>query len=190
MYSPISHQRVVDDISQDVPPLSPFFEKIIDKKVNRVALNIFERFVDFLCSCFYRSYNQRLAYHLRKIDADKNVDIDLDEEPSPIKGVTQKVHHFMDGGAPLNVDIDLDEVPSPIKGVTQKVHHFADGAPLYDRTSNQRVAIHCVKFFDCLTQQTRFGPDFIFIDDKPVYFDNDLKLIRAFGKKYNTREIV
>lgn len=33
--------------------LSPFFEKIIDKKINKVALNLFERLIDFLCSYCY-----------------------------------------------------------------------------------------------------------------------------------------
>lgn len=31
----------------EVPPLHPFFEKIIDKKVDQVALNIFESIADF-----------------------------------------------------------------------------------------------------------------------------------------------
>jgi hypothetical protein len=34
-------------------PLNSFFENIIEKKVNKQALSIFERFVDFLCSYIY-----------------------------------------------------------------------------------------------------------------------------------------
>lgn len=45
--------------SVKAPHLSDFLEKIMNKKVQGVALTIFESIVDFFCTYFHGNYNQR-----------------------------------------------------------------------------------------------------------------------------------
>lgn len=82
--------------SDEAPLLRPFFEKIIDKKVNGVALTIFERIVHSLCSYFYSPYKARLDYRtLKSLDIDENLSHPV---PQPVVQATaQKVHQFADG---------------------------------------------------------------------------------------------
>lgn len=64
--------------------LSPFFENIIDKKVNQVALNVFEWLMDKLCMFFYTAYREHSSFRLA-------------QAVPHMGGIAQKVHHFIDG---------------------------------------------------------------------------------------------
>ncbi|WP_068467626.1 hypothetical protein [Candidatus Protochlamydia phocaeensis] len=75
-----------------VEPLRPFFERLIDKKINHMALNAFEKIVDFLCRYLYAAYNRRLEYKLAILNLANNLD-----QTHPALFVAEKVHHFMDG---------------------------------------------------------------------------------------------
>lgn len=160
--SPIPVHRVA---LQETAPLNAFFEKIIDKKINKVALNIFERLIDVLCSCFYTSYKQRLA--------DRLSELDVADEDSPPQAVAQKVLHFM------------------------------DGAPLYDRTTTQRVDIQ-QNLITALAERGEIefplpryqhtilkmdSMDNIVIDGKPVWFNN-LNHMLLFGANFGTQEVI
>jgi hypothetical protein len=79
-------------------PLNSFFESIIEKKVNKQALNILETLVDVLCSYIYSPYNNRLNYKIGQLDVDE--ELDPVDPAKPMATSAQKVHYFMDG-APL-----------------------------------------------------------------------------------------
>jgi hypothetical protein len=141
-------------------PLRPFFEKIIDKKVNQVALSIFETIVDFLCTYLYPSYHNRLIYRLEEVDNEQEEEIDSDEDESQVQATAQKVHHFK------------------------------DGAPLYDRTATQRVAIKSPEMFDLIKGKKFSGEEEIWVDGKPVYFTTDPKVKLLFGTDFGTQEVI
>lgn len=155
--NPVQSKSFIE--SDEVPPLSPFFEKIIDKKVDQVALGIFESIVDFFCTYLYAAYYKRFEFRM----SDLNFDIKDDEAD------------------------DLEQ--SQAKTVAEKVLHFIDGAPLYDRTHSQRVEIEQPKLFDIFSQRHVLGPDQILIDGKPVYFTPDPKKLLLFGKNFGTEEV-
>jgi hypothetical protein len=95
--NPIHSKSFVVD-SDEAPPLRPFLEKIIDKKVDHVALGIFESIIDFFCTYFYADYHKRFEYRMSDLNfEEENAD---DTEPSQAKAIAEKVLHFMDG-APL-----------------------------------------------------------------------------------------
>lgn len=151
---------------QEETSLSPFFEKIIDKKVNQVALNVFEYVVDFACHYLYSAYRERL-YSLLKEVAD------------------------FDGEYKVKDSEDTDALKAPkAKAIAQKVHHFADGTSLYDRTFAQRVAIdHSqLSLFDPASFN-KVNIDQIIIDGKPVYFSTDPQAVILFGKNHETKEV-
>lgn len=144
----------------DIPPLSPFLEKIINKKVDHIALSIFESIVDFFCTCFYSAYNKRLECCMSDLHFDEHEDESEEKENSPAKAVAAKVLHFM------------------------------DGAPLYDRTYSQRIEIKRSELFDLVTRKRTLGDDQIIIDGKPVYFTPDPSSKLLFGKNFGTKEVI
>lgn len=137
-------------VQQQPTPLHSFFENIMDKKVQNVALNIFERIVDFLCTYLYPSYRQRLDFLMKGMN----------------------VNQTAQG-----------------QQVTQKVIHFMDGAPLYDRTSSQRVEIKREKLFDLIKKVHFEGEDEIYVDGKPVHFAPIPNGMVLFGTRYGTKEV-
>ena len=119
-------------------PLYGVFEKIIDKKVQHVALNIFERVIDFLCAHFYSSYNQRLDFRIKEIDV-KQVPQDEDVPDADDQKTAEKIHLFMDG-APLydrtaagRAEIKRAQLFDLIKGekVEGEDQIFVDGKAVY-----------------------------------------------------------
>jgi hypothetical protein len=114
-----------------------------------------------LCSHFYGAYKQRFDFlSAQKINLNANHD-----------------------------DLEPHEPASPVEKVAQKVLHFADGAPLYDRTSTQRVKIEPRKTTNIVTDQEIVGEDQIFVDEKRVLFSNNPKERLAFGTNYGTEEV-
>ncbi|CUI15660.1 hypothetical protein PNK_0021 [Candidatus Protochlamydia naegleriophila] len=79
------HPVIIENFLQlnEVPRLHPFFEKIIDKQVHEIALNIFEKIVDYVCRYCYGAYYKRLG----------SLEGFVDQLP-------QRIHRFGDG-APL-----------------------------------------------------------------------------------------
>ncbi|MES2274125.1 MAG: hypothetical protein V4487_08025 [Chlamydiota bacterium] len=75
-------------------------EKIIDKKINRIALNCLERLLDFLCSKLYFPYRRLLAAKLARIHlfSDKTTKL-FDATAQGIAGIKAKNQaHLIDGG--------------------------------------------------------------------------------------------
>lgn len=68
LITPVIPQHILNHIPfniaspKGIVPLRPFFESIIQKRVNLVALTIFESIVNFFCTKFYAAYKQRIAY--------------------------------------------------------------------------------------------------------------------------------
>lgn len=148
-------------VNKKEPMLSPFFEKIIDKKVNKIALNIFERIIDTLCAYCYSAYQKRLNYRLKEVEKD-------DKEIDPAETTPQ----------------------SPAKAIAKKVIFFADGAPLYDRTHGHTVSIQqeplIIQGID-----TGVLEDQILIDGKTISFtNNQVNQVLLFGAKYGTKKLV
>lgn len=141
-------------------PLYGVFEKIIDKKVQQIALNIFERVMDFLCIHFYSSYNQRLDFRMKEMD---------------VKQV------------PPVADEDVPEADDQM--TAEKIHLFMDGAPLYDRTGAGRVEIKREKLFNLIENKKYEGEDQIFVDGKAVHFSAIPTQKLLFGKNYGTKEV-
>lgn len=150
--------------------LRPFLEKIIDKKVNHIALNIFEQFVHVLCACFYNAYSNRLAYRISLLNKDRE-----EKSVSPSE---------------QNQEEKLDEQAPELEQVAEKIHYFADGAPLFDRTATQRIAIVQHRLFNLLEQKEVLGEDQIHIDGKPVYFSSNPKHVMLFGKNHGTDHVI
>ncbi len=140
--------------------LSPFLEKIIDKKVNQVALNVLEWLTDKLCSYVYTAYRQSLNARM----------VQLNIQP--------QVHAVPRGQANPQV-----------QHVAQKVLNFMDGAPFYDRTSTHRVEIKRSVSIDLISQKQSLGPDDIYVDNKRVRFTDQPKGRLNFGKNFNTQEM-
>lgn len=133
-------------------PLHAPLEKIIEKKVNQLALSIFEQIIDRLCTYLYSAYRQRFSFCLNQMK--------------------------------------LDPFPIPIAQTTEKVHHFVDGAPLFDRTSTQRVKIQPAQYLNVKTGRIRKGEDQIIIDGKKVYFHPNPYAITLWGKTYGTKYVI
>jgi hypothetical protein len=136
--SALQYNQSVD--AQELP-LRPFFEKIIDKKVNQVALSIFESIVDFLCNYLYPSYHNRLVYRLEEVSIDQE-ELNSDDEDLQAQATVQKGHHFVNG-APLydrtatqRVAIKSSEMFDLIKGkkVPGDEEIWVDGKPVYFTT--------------------------------------------------------
>jgi hypothetical protein len=169
MGSPIHMHRVNDpelrniEESLKIHALHPFFENIIQKKVNQVALSHFEKIVDWLCYYLYPSYNKRLILRL--------------------------VHCLGHGINQMNQPKDPVK---KVNAISRRVLFFKDRAPLVDRTSAQRVKIEARKLFDLASRKSIEGYDEIKIDGKPLYFrdDNQNVVHLLFGKKYNTTQVI
>ena len=142
------------------PILHSFFENIIDKKVNKTALNIFESFVDFLCSYFYFSYQKRLT--------DRANELDINEQDD---------------------NFEANDTMQQNVATAEKIHYFMDGAPLYDRTCKQRIEVKPAQYFNILSGTTTLGEDRILIDQKPVFFSTNPNVKMFFGKQFNTQEV-
>ncbi len=154
-------------------PLRPFFEQIIDKKVNQVALTHFEKIVDFFCTYLYRAYNERLAFRINQIK--------LPEAPPVPRAPLDPVPEL----APAEGN------PAPnVQEIAGIVHRFADGAPLFDQTFTHRAGIERPKLFNLLEGKEYLGHDEIIIDGKPVAFDPTLRGDLLFGQNYGTKHAI
>lgn len=145
---------------QDPGQLQPCLEKIIDKKVNNIALGLIESLVDFFCRYLYSSYSQRLEFRMKEMSMDAS-GINEDEEEKT----------------------EVDD-----QKTAEKICHFMDGTPLYDRTASGRAEIKREKLVDAISKKDVDGDDYICIDGKRVYFSTQANVKLLFGKNHGTAE--
>jgi len=149
-----------------------FLERIIDKKVNGVALSCFEAFVDwflttFCCCCSY--YEKRYQERFSAIPPAQLPELaepaQLPEPPEPPE--------------PAQL-AQLPEIPEQAR-----VLHFSDGTPLYDCTFAGFVKLVAVK-----TVPEKDPLQFILFNKTPVFFSaNDTEILQ-FGALQNTQYVL
>jgi hypothetical protein len=137
-------------------------ESIVDKKVNGIALNIFEWIVDWLASWLHNHYNTLLEIKIVLHDANR--------ANHPVNATSLKIHRFMEG-MPL-YDITTGTV-SGIKhqgrfNLIQQTRSYVDFIELH----NKRVFFCSNPDVDVLF--TRAGrTKYVIVEDEPVANQED-----------------
>lgn len=152
-------------------PLWSYLENIIDKKVNNVSLNIFEKLVDFLSTHLYSSYNKRFEFKASQVNLNDPV------EPK---------------GLPAGVEYDLPKPSAApaVHTIAGKVFEFQKGGNLYDQTATSRVNVKPHEVKNIITGEVTTLEDQIIIDGKPIVFSTDPKHMLEFGNKFGTKHVV
>jgi hypothetical protein len=94
-----------ENISVSTYYIPDYLEDITNKKINNIALRIFEQIVDWLASWLYAPYNTLFDV--------KTVLIEIGKPNYPITATSLKIHRFMDG-TPL-YDMSCNKVAGVLK---------------------------------------------------------------------------
>lgn len=94
MSSPVASPAIV----RAPHAVSDYLEKIIDKKVEKIALSLFEKIADFFCYYLYPAYYRRLEYRMKEVlgvlaasEASSDVQEESDENSEPLRDQVQAV---------------------------------------------------------------------------------------------------
>lgn len=164
-------------------PLWSCLENIIDKKINKVSLNIFESLVDFLCSYLYSGYNKRFEFQASQVNFNH-----------PVAPVVPAVAPVAPEAEPMALPADLElDLPTPpaapaVNAIAGKVFEFQNGGKLYDQTANNRVKLEDCPYTHPLTHVKKVLKDQILIDGRHIVFDKFAD--EVFGHSHGTKHVV